>query len=804
MHRLCKLSSKIKQAIDVSPKRALLTFGLCAISLMTIAEPTQRVCSDSASSAANSELNAEAEAHKPSESSDTESTQTLTKQTKVTPEEGVTIYAQEVEYLPEHKLELKGDIEFVHGPYKAQSDSAVIDQTTDTAELLGDIKLSSPDLLLTGDRASMNMTSEKISVTNAKFSNPKTSVNGEASEISRPDEKILIIHDGLFSSCPPEERDWAFAAEKITLDKELGFGHANNTRFLINDTPVLYIPWFSFPIDDRRKSGFLYPTIGSSNTERGIFLSTPYYLNLAPDYDATITPSYIHGRGAHTDLEARHKSEKTDSLLMLGYINEDKHYRDEQIANGLADPGARWGLSFNQDINAFDDGWYGRLQFSDVSDFDYLDDLNQGLNINRQDYLDRRAEFSFSQDDWRLSVLLQEYKSIDEQVLASEQAYQRLPEVNFEFDHIYQSLHLDWDSQYVYFYRDKEQLVGDERIIGSRVRHKPKLSLPMSKSWGYLDPSVTIDHTDYFLQDYTPVDNHISRTIPIYEIDAALFFDKKSIFSQDWFSEDPQSMFTLNSLRHSLEPRAYYVYSKSVDQDDLPNFDSTLPSFNYQRLFTAYRFSGGDRVGDNNRLTLGFTSRWTDMSSGQDKAVFSLGQIYHYNNRAVNINGDGQSGRSDSILASEIILRPFKGVELATTGLWDAREKQTQEGNTRLHIHTDQYRHVLNLSHRYIRNELEQLDSSFITPIYQQLSLIGRWRYDLDKNRTIGTLAGIEYGSCCWRIQLMTQSYLDNDSDILHGVLFRFQLQGVGGFGQSTRRMDQHILGYAAREAVFN
>lgn len=721
----------------------------------------------------------------------------LTEATQVDPSQGIVIHAKRVSYEPDQKLELTGDIEFTHGPYTAQSDEASINQETRQAELRGNIRLSSPDLILNGDSATMNMTSDNVSVVNASFSNPQTAVNGEASEISRPDENTLIIRDGLFTSCPPEKRDWAFAADKITLDKLEGFGQARNTKFLINDTPVLYIPWFSFPIDDRRKSGFLYPTIGSSNTERGIFLSTPYYFNLAPEYDATVTPSYIHGRGAHTDVELRHKSSLTDSEFAFGYIDEDKHYNDEQRALGLSQTESRWGLSFEQSFNAHEDGWFGHVKYSQISDNDYLDDLNQGLNINREDNLDRRAEFYFARDNWRLSVLLQQYKSIDDTVLASEQAYQRLPEVNYEFDAIFKSLHLDWHSQYVYFYRDRDDLVGDERIFGSRVRHKPKVSLPLSQSWGYLNPSVTLDHTDYFLQDYTPVDNHISRTIPIYELDAALYFDRTSLFSENRF-------FRSSKIRHSVEPRAYFVYSKSEDQDDIPNFDSTLPSFNYQRLFSPYRFSGGDRVGDNERLTLGFTSRWTDMNTGQDKAIFSLGQIYHYKDREVSIDGVGQSDRSDSILATEIMLRPYEGVEITSTGLWDARSNETQEGNTSLHFYSQNYQHLMNFSHRYIRGELEQVDSSFITPLYQQMSLIGRWRYDLTEHRTIGSLAGIEYGSCCWRIQLLGQSYLDSDSDVIHGVLFRFQLKGVGGFGQSTRRMDQHIPGYAAREEIFN
>ena len=705
----------------------------------------------------------------------------------------ITIHASQVDYQPGNKLELVGAVEIIQGPYRATSDEAKINSQNNIAELAGAIELSGPDVTLNGDTATMDIASHQVSIDNARFINPSTNLNGEAVKIEQPDTETLIIHDGLFSSCPPEDRDWAFASEKITLNKTEGFGEANATRFLIRDVPVIYIPWFSFPIDDRRKTGFLYPTIGSSNTERGLFLSTPYYLNLAPDYDATVTPTYIHGRGMHTELELRHMTESEDSFLALGYIPEDKDYLDTERALGRSDDGERWGLSFKQkfEFKSFAKGWHGNIDFNDISDNDYLDDVGQGLQIDTADHLERRAEVNYSRDDWQFSLLLQQYKSIDDQVLPSEEAYQRLPEMNIKMYQELNALHLDWQSQYVYFYRDQEGLVGDDRTYGSRLRHQPKLSLPLRKNWGFVEPAFTLDHTDYALQAYSPQENHLSRTVPIYEIDSGLYFDKPSSF----ISKD---------LRLSLEPRLYYAYSKAKDQNDIPNFDSALPSFYYDRLFSPNRFSGGDRIGDNNRLTLGFTSRWTDKYSGVDRAVFSLGQIHHYDDRSVNLDGEGQSTRSDSLFASELILKPSNYLELSMTGLWDSKTNTTQEGNSSASFHTKDYSTVLNFSHRYIRDELEQSDTSVILPIYKTFSLIGRWRYDLASNRTIGTLAGVEYGSCCWRVQLLAQSYLTDESEMRNGVLFRFQLNSVGSFGKSATSMDTQVPGYKAREDFLN
>jgi len=705
----------------------------------------------------------------------------------------ITIHASQVDYQPGDKLELVGDVEIIQGPYRATSNKAKINSQNNQAELEGDIELTGPDVTLNGDTATMDVTTHQISIDNAHFINPSTNLNGKALKIEQPDTDTLIIHDGLFSSCPPEDRDWAFASAKITLNKAEGFGEANSTRFLIKDVPVLYIPWFSFPIDDRRKTGFLYPTIGSSNTERGLFLSTPYYLNVAPDFDATVTPTYIHGRGLHTELELRHITKSEDNFLALGYIPEDKDYRDEQRNIGLSEDGERWGLNFKQkfEFKSFAKGWHGNIDFNDVSDDDYLSDVGQGLQIDRADHLDRRAKINYSSENWQFNMLIQQYKSIDDQILPSQEAYQRLPEMNFSLYQDMNAVHLDWQSQYVYFYRDQDGLTGDDTTYGSRLRHQPKISLPMRKNWGFVEPSFTLDHTDYSLQSYSPQENHLSRTVPIYEIDSGLYFDKPSSF----VSKD---------LRLSLEPRIYYAYSKAKDQDDIPNFDSALPSFYYDRLFSPNRFSGGDRIGDNNRLTLGFTTRWTDKYSGVDRAVFSLGQIYHYDDRSVNLNGEGQSTRSDSLFASELMFKPNANIEFSMTGLWDSKSHTTQEGNSSASFHSNDYSTVLNFSHRYIRDELEQSDTSFILPLYNTFSLIGRWRYDLESNSTIGTLAGVEYGSCCWRIQLLAQSYLTDDSEMSNGVLFRFQLNSLGSFGKSANSMEEQVPGYKAREEFFN
>ncbi len=715
----------------------------------------------------------------------------------------VVIFSDEAEYLDNQRLELKGNVEIQQGDYTARGQHALIDQSADQARLDGGIDIVGPELEFSGNQADLNLRNGEAEITDAKFHMPMTGLRGNAKALVRKSSDKLIIQEGSFTTCEPEDPDWAFLADEIELDRETGFGVARHTRFEVNDTPILYVPWFTFPIDDRRKSGFLYPSFGSANTGRGAFVSTPFYWNIAPQADATITPTYINKRGLHTEVEGRHLGSMTRSNLTVSYIESDDYYLSE---NTNVDDGERWGLSFEQKLDLEDwvTGWDGAIEYAAVSDNDYLDDLDQGLQIVNTDSLDRRLDMRVAQDNWRLGVLLQQYKSLDEDLDPNEQAYQRLPEINyhqfFRSDHApmswYDHFDADWRTQYVYFYRDPDNLLAQDRTHGSRIRHELALRLPLSRTWGFAEAGISVNHADYLLEDYPPQENHLQRTIPTYEIDSGLYFDRPS----RWFN---------HAYRLTWEPRAYYVYTPAKNQDDIPNFDTSLPSFDYSRVFSAKRFSGDDRIGDNNRISVGFTSRWIDDDNGRERASLSIAQLLHFENREVLLEDLkfeplGKSAESDRFIASEFILRPTKALRLSAAGLYDQSRKATQESVARISYRDENYDTIVNLNYRYLSELHEQGELSSIIPVGESASLLGRWQYDLETNRTIGTLAGIEYQSCCWRFQVLTQRYLTSDSEIDHGILFRFVLHGLGGIGEKDGKMDKLIPGYAAREATFN
>ena len=706
----------------------------------------------------------------------------------------VTVHANSVEYRENNRLELEGQVEISKQGYYARSDTAVIDQSKNEAALEGHIVIQGPQMHMTSDSAEVNLTEGSATLHNADFIEPETGLRGRAEMIDQQDELHLTIREGTFTTCQEEVPDWSFSASEIELDQEEGVGSASHARFNILDVPVLYVPWFTFPIDDRRKSGFLYPTIGTSNVDSGLYVSTPYYLNLAPNYDATITPNWIGGRGAYEEVELRYMGDIHQSRVSGGYIDEDKAYKSEQIDLGNVDEnGQRWGFNIEQDwkLDTLYTDTIGYLNYTQISDDDYLDDLDQGLQVASKDMLDRRFSVRHIGERYQFEALFQQYKSLSSSTLPSEQSYQRLPELNLSIFQPYKTLDLDWESQYVYFYRDQDQLVGEELVRGSRARHRPTVSVPWRNSFAHAKPSVSVDHTDYYLEDWSQTDKHAGRTIPVFEFDAGMAFDRTPTLLPE-------------SYTNSLEPRLYYVYSDYVGQSDLPNFDSSIPSFNYDNLFRANRFTGGDRISDENRLTLSVTSRYTDWDRGLDVVSLSLGQVSQFERRKVTSGQNQSILDGESMLASEVTVRPDHLWTLRFSNLWDASKNETEESVSSVSYQSPNNQSVVNMAHRFRRGEIEQSDASVIYPMSSEFSVLGQWRYALDENRTIGTLAGIEYTSCCWRIQMLGQRYLTDTSEMDNGILFRFQLRGLGGFGVNDSKMDSLIPGYQRREEEIN
>lgn len=686
-------------------------------------------------------------------------------------------------YEVDTQLILEGDVRLSQGTFSAQGSRARYDQATGQMSLTGPIVSRGQGFLLTGDSAEYDANTGEMDVNTATFLIHAAEMRGQAGYLSRPSANIVNIEDGRLTTCSPDSNAWAIVASDIELDRAEGFGTATHVRLEVQDIPVFYWPYATFPIDDRRKTGFLYPSFGTSDTGSGLFISTPYYLNLAPNYDATITPQYIHGRGLFSEVEGRYLSGYGESVLQLGYINDDQAFSDEFPG----EDGERWGLDFTSQAN-FGYNWTGYADYSVVSDDEYLSDLNRSLDINEVTHLQRRGGIRYNSRHQYFEAYLSGYQTLSDTITDSQKPYSQLPEILYGADYEWGVVETLVESQYTYFHRDNTDLTGLERANGHRLRLAPELALDFRAIWGYSRPSVTMDFTQYQLEDYTVrEDDTFSRSIPIYEWDNGLYFDRRD------------SLFGI-PYNQTLEPRLYYVYSEFEDQSYIPDFDTALKDFSFDQLFSPQRFSGGDRISDNNRLTAAVTTRFNDLNTGIERARLSIGQVYYYDDREVSLNGQGADDRSDSPLAGEASFRPLDTMDIRVSGLWDPRDMKTEEGRSQLVFHSEDYRYLATLGHTYDRDDFEQMDIGAVFPVSDHISLIGRWLYDSQADRTAGSLAGIEYTDCCWSLQLVSQNYLTDDRKLENRILFQVQLKGLGGSGGSGDRISDAIYGYDERE----
>ncbi|RMF14361.1 MAG: LPS-assembly protein LptD [Gammaproteobacteria bacterium] len=695
---------------------------------------------------------------------------------------------------PDTRLTLTGDVQAWQDDWFLQAPLLVYDRPAGKGFAPDGLVARSAGVVVKGETAEYGLESGTLEMAGASYLLHATHMRGAADSVISPTANLLVLEQGRLTTCAPPDNDWQLVASRIELDREAGEGRARHVRLEVKDVPVLYVPWLAFPLDDKRRSGWLYPSFGTSNTGRGMYLAAPYYLNLAPNYDATLYPQYIHGRGLFTEVESRWLGRSASLNGRLGWISHDSEYAGTQ-ADG---EGRRWGADLEGDWR-WADGWSSHLDLNAVSDDDYLSDLNRNLAIVNSDYLARSVDARGSGENWTLKTEFKGFQTVDDSISLSSRPYMTLPRVDGDYTwSLDDATTVKLAGQYVNFWRDNEGLSGSSAVVGQRLRWQPRVTRRYSETWGYFESGFKLDHTDYLLDDQTDgMAAHQSRTVPFVILDGGLYFDR------------PVEVAGL-ALNQSLEPRLFYVYSPYRAQSDLPDFDTSVSSFSYSQLFREDRFSGGDRVGDNNRLTLGLTTRFTREDTGTELLRASLGQILYIEDQDVDLSGSGTTSQSTSSWAGELVWTPNTRTDIKVEGQWDPYDGRTEKGATSVSWHDEDYARILNLSHRYLQDDLEQTDVSFVHPLTRDVSLIGRWLFELTNHRTIGTLAGLEYTDCCWRLQLVYQRYLKDSSDTVNSeldnaVLLRIELRGLGGMGDRfSAALDKQIKHFATRSQTLN
>ena len=564
-------------------------------------------------------------------------------------------------------------------------------------------------------------------------------------------------------------------ANKLDIDNTTGRGVARDATLRVGDVPVLYTPYLNFPIDNRRQSGFLIPTVGLSDIT-GFDLSVPYYFNIAPNLDATLTPRIMGQRGLMLGGQTRFLTERQRGTLQGEIIPNDAKAEDDPT---------RWSVHAEQK-GQFAPRWSTAININAVSDDQFLGDFGNSLEATSVRNLERRGDLVYSGNGWSMLSRVQQFQTVDATIKPSDRPYARLPQflLNVTPWRSDSGLEAGADGEYDWFDHSA-------KVDGQRLALAPWVSWPLRRPYGHLIPRAKLRTAGYALQDQAAgAPNDPSYLIPTASLDGKLIFER------------PISWFGRPSLQ-TLEPRLYYLYTPYQDQANIPTFDTTQLDFSFASLFRDNRFSGRDRIGDANQLTLGLTSRTLNEGDGRELLSASIGQILYFADRQVQIAGSAQDSQTSAV-AGELAARflahwsgraSFQYDPQVDTNPWERRVVQ-------LRYQTPDAR-LLNLAYRYnlgtsVDDRYEDTDLTFRLPLGRRVEVVGRWLYSLLYEETMDAFAGIEFGQCCWRVRLLARNYKNSpDSSGITSVMLQVELAGLGAFGQSIDKfLESGIYGY--------
>ena len=669
--------------------------------------------------------------------------------------------------LTKNRIVFTGNVEVLQDARRVTADEIVYNQNNETIEASGAVTLSQPGLVLMGDQGQVKIQNDYARLEPLSYELPAIGGRGKGSEGESLGEGRFQARDIDFTTCEPGDHSWYVSAKRLEVDRAAGVATAHNALLKFKSLPIMATPWLRFPIDDRRMSGFLIPEAGYTS-RNGFDLRLPYYLNLAPNYDATLYPRLIGKRGFLLGGEFRYLFGNHRGDLYAEGLPDDRLYEGDNDLRGL--------VAYDH-ISDFSDRLRGRLTVNAVSDEDYLEDLGGGLAVSSTVYLNSKASLTYLGDNWEAFANWQYQDVLDD----SDKPLSRAPQLVYTTVRpLNEFIDFDLAAEYVNF----ERTGG---ASGPRIDLTPALTLDLHRPWAFFRPRFSARYTSYELDGLNEgVPTSQDRSLYTISVDSGLFFDRGA----NWFG---------NGGIQTLEPRLFYLYTPYRDQDDIPLFDTAEPEPSFPNLFEENRFTGADRVGDANQVTLALTSRFIEDASQRERFGASIGQTYYFEDRLVQLPGEAIESEKTSPLMGELDLTLSDEWTSSAVLQWDPDEARVENSLLRLRYRDDDRRRFLNLGYRYDpQNEQEYTDIAFATPLTSRYRLVGRWQYSQSDNQTMEALGGLEYDTCCWRMRTAVRHYL-SDSETNYDTAFfvQLELKGLARLGDNLDQiLNRNVYGY--------
>ncbi|EIQ27415.1 LPS-assembly protein lptD [Shigella flexneri K-315] len=710
-----------------------------------------------------------------------------------------------------------GSVDIMQGNSRLQADEVQLHQKeapgqpepVRTVDALGNVHYDDNQVILKGPKGWANLNTKDTNVWEGDYQMVGRQGRGKADLMKqRGENRYTILDNGSFTSCLPGSDTWSVVGSEIIHDREEQVAEIWNARFKVGPVPIFYSPYLQLPVGDKRRSGFLIPNAKYTTTNYFEFY-LPYYWNIAPNMDATITPHYMHRRGnIMWENEFRYLSQAGAGLMELDYLPSDKVYEDEHPND---DSSRRW-LFYWQHSGVMDQVWRFNVDYTKVSDPSYFNDFDNKYGSSTDGYATQKFSVGYAVQNFNATVSTKQFQVFSEQNTSSYSAEPQL-DVNY-----YQNDVGPFDTriygQTVHFVNTR-----DDMPEATRVHLEPTINLPLSNNWGSINTEAKLLATHYQQtnldwynsRNTTKLDESVNRVMPQFKVDGKMVFERDMEMLAPGYTQ-------------TLEPRAQYLYVPYRDQSDIYNYDSSLLQSDYSGLFRDRTYGGLDRIASANQVTTGVTSRIYDDAAVEHFNI-SVGQIYYFTESRTgddNITWENDDKTGSLVWAGDTYWRISERWGLRGGIQYDTRLDNVATSNSSIEYRRDEDR-LVQLNYRYAspeyiqatlpkyystaeqyKNGISQVGAVASWPIADRWSIVGAYYYDTNANKQADSMLGVQYSSCCYAIRVGYERKLNGwDNDKQHAVYdnaigFNIELRGLSSnYGLGTQEMlRSNILPY--------
>ncbi|MEO3990072.1 LPS assembly protein LptD [Pseudocitrobacter cyperus] len=705
-----------------------------------------------------------------------------------------------------------GNVDINQGNSRLQADEVQLHQKQPegqpapvrTVDALGNVHYDDNQVILKGPKAWSNLNTKDTNVWEGDYQMVGRQGRGTADLMKqRGENRYTILENGTFTSCLPGSNTWSVVGSEVIQDREEQVAEIWNARFKVGPVPVFYSPYLQLPIGDKRRSGFLIPNARYS-TKNYFEFYLPYYWNIAPNMDATITPHYMHKRGGIMwENEFRYLTKAGAGLMELDYLPSDKVYSDEHPDD---DNSRRW-MFYWQHAGVLDQVWRFNVDYTKVSDPNYFNDFDSKYGSSTDGYATQKFSVGYAVQNFDATVSTKQFQVFDR---TSSNSYSAEPQLDVNY---YQNDVGPFDTR-IYGQAVNFVNTNSNNPEATRLHLEPTINLPLANAWGSVNTEAKLLATHYQQKNIenTVYDDSVNRVMPQFKVDGKMVFER----DMDWSAGYTQT----------LEPRAQYLYVPYRDQSNIYNYDSSLLQSDYNGLFRDRTYGGLDRIASANQVTTGLTSRVYD-EAAIERFNVSVGQIYYFTESR---SGDdtttwqNDDNTGSLVWAGDTYLRLTDRWGLRGGIQYDKRLDNISTSSTTLEYRRDQDR-LVQLSYRYASPEYIQatLPSNYSTseqykngisqvggiaswPVADRWSVVGAYYFDTNSHKPADQMLGVQYNSCCYAIRVGYERKLNGwdsegakDHAVYDNVIgFNIELRGLSSnYGLGTQQMlRSNILPY--------